>query len=185
MAPEHANGLDDGELPVDTVTAVETRLQRLKRIALFSARLLAAPSASDETSGTMGTMWTRTDGRRSARLTSTTETGDDDDTVVDGGTAQCTVEGPLTWAAATGATGEETGISGRPMMCINHASRGRASFTQKNYPTYCCDVCAISGGTEHTDNCGYRPAPEAESHVPGSAAMESMLNDTTPKKMDF
>ena len=26
MAPEHANGLDDGELPVGTVTAVETRL---------------------------------------------------------------------------------------------------------------------------------------------------------------
>ena len=98
MAPEHANGLDDGELPVDTVTAVETRLQRLKRIALFSARLLAAPSASDETRETMGTVWTNTDhGRRSARLTSTTETGDNDDTAVDGGTTQGTVEGPLTW----------------------------------------------------------------------------------------
>ena len=62
MAPEHSDGLDDGELPAGTVAVAETRLQRPKRIALFSASLLAAPSASDDTSGTMGTMWTKTDG---------------------------------------------------------------------------------------------------------------------------
>ena len=45
--PEHSNGLDDGELLAGTVTAIETRLQRLKRIARFLARLLAVPSASD------------------------------------------------------------------------------------------------------------------------------------------
>jgi len=88
MCPEHSDRLDDGELPARTVAAVETRLQRLKRIALFSAGLLAAPSASDETGGTMGTVSTTTDGRRSARLTSTTETGDDGGTVVGGGTTQ-------------------------------------------------------------------------------------------------
>ena len=71
------------------------------------------------------------------------------------------------------------------MMCVNRASRGRAPFTQKNYPAYCCDVCAISGGTEHTDNCGYRPAPEAESHVPGSVETGSMLSDATPEKLHF
>ena len=88
MCPEHSGGLDDGELPARTEAAVETRLQRLRRIALFSAGLLAAPSASDETGGTMGTVWTTTDGRRSARLTSTTETGVVDGTVVGGGTTQ-------------------------------------------------------------------------------------------------
>ena len=66
MCPEHSGRLDDGELPARTVAAVETRLQRLKRIALFSAGLLAAPSASDETGGTIGTVSTTTDGRRSA-----------------------------------------------------------------------------------------------------------------------
>ena len=75
---EHSDGLDDGELPARTEAAVETRLRRLKRIALFSARLLAAPSASDEAGGLTGTMWTTTGGRRSARLlTSTTKTGSD------------------------------------------------------------------------------------------------------------
>ena len=69
------------------------------------------------------------------------------------------------------------------MMCINHATCGRASFTQKNYPAFCCDVCAISGGAEHTDNCGYRPATETEAHVLGSVEMESMLNDSTPISM--
>ena len=53
MCPEHSDGLDDGELPALTEAAVETRLQRLKRIALFLAGLLAAPSASDEAGGTM------------------------------------------------------------------------------------------------------------------------------------
>ena len=62
MCPEHSDGLDDGELPAGTVAAVETRLQRLKRIALFSSRLLTAPSASDnQMSGALGTMWTTTD----------------------------------------------------------------------------------------------------------------------------
>ena len=64
ICPKHSDGLDDGELPARTVAAVETRLQRLRRIALFSAGLLAAPSASDETGGTMGTVPTTTDRRR-------------------------------------------------------------------------------------------------------------------------
>ena len=70
-------------------------------------------------------------------------------------------------------------------MCINHARCGRASRTQKNYPAFCCDVCAISGGTEHADTCGYRPAPETETHVPGSIETELMLNDIMPQKMYF
>ena len=182
MAPEYSDGLDDCELLVDTATAVETRLQRLKRIAFFSARLLAATSASDDqTSGALGTMWTTTDGRRSARLTSTTKTGDEEGTASGGAAADAT-DG-LTDSMATG--GGETGVPGRPMMCINHARCNRASITQKNYPAFCCNVCAISGGTEHTENCGYRPAPEAESHVPGSIEMESMLNDITPDKIYF
>ena len=59
---------------------VETRLQRLKRIARFSARLLAAPSASDgdERTERWERCGRRRTGRRSARLASTTETGDDD-----------------------------------------------------------------------------------------------------------
>ena len=126
-------------------------------------------------------MWTKTGERRSARLASTTEMGDDDDTASDGAAADAT-DG-LTDSMATG--GSETGIPERPMMCINHALCGRASFTQKNYPAYCCDVCAVSGDTEHTDNCGYRPATEAESHVHGSIEMKSMLNDITPEKLDF
>ena len=103
MSPEHSDGLDlgDGELPAGTVAAVETRLQRLKRIAIFSSRLLAAPSASDnQTSATLGTMWTKADGRRSARLTSTTETGDDDNAAPGGAVADATDR--LTGSMATG-----------------------------------------------------------------------------------
>ena len=180
--PEHSGGLGDGELPARTEAAVETRLQRLKRIALFSAGLLAAPSASDEAGGTMGTVWTTTDGRRSARLTSTTETGDDDGTVVDGGTTQGTVEGPPTWAVATDATGGVTGIPGRSLMCINHERCGHASRTQKNYPAYCCDECAVTAGSEHAEHCGVN-LRETESHVPSSVERSLMLNDTTPGEM--
>ena len=132
----------------------------------------------------MGTTWTTTDGRRSARLTSTMEMGDDDGTVVDGGTTQGMVGGPPTWAAATDATVEVTGIPGRLMLCINHARCGRASRTQKNYPAYCCDECAITAGSEHAEHCGVN-LRETESHVPGSVEMELMLNDTTPGKTRF
>ena len=135
--PEHSDGLDDGELPAGTVAAVETRLQRPKRIALFSLRLLTAPSASDnQMSGTLGTMWTATDGRRSARLTNTMTTCDNDDAASGEAVADAT-EG-LTDSMANGV--DETGIPGRPLMCINHARCGRASRTQKNYLAFCCDV---------------------------------------------
>ena len=62
MSPEHSGGFDDGELPAATVTLVETRLQRLKRMALFLAKLLATKSASGETGETIRTMWTKTAG---------------------------------------------------------------------------------------------------------------------------
>ena len=102
MSPEHSDGFDDGELAAGTVAAVDTWLQRLKRIARFSSRLLAAPSASDNetTSGTLGTVWTKTDGRRSARLTSMTATSDDDDAAPGGAAADAT-DG-LTGSMATG-----------------------------------------------------------------------------------
>ena len=57
------------------MAAGETRFERLQRIVLYSTGLLAAPSASDETGETMGSLVT-TEGRRSARLTSTTGAGD-------------------------------------------------------------------------------------------------------------
>ena len=170
-------------MPARTEAAVETRLQRLRRIALYSAGLLAAPSASDETGGTMGTVWTTTDGRRSARLASATESGDDDDTVINGGTTQGTVEGPPTWVVATDATGGVTGIPGRPSMCINHERCRCASRMQRHYPSYCCDECAYTAGHEHAEHCFVTPI--TESHVPGSTGMELTLNDTTPGEMDF
>ena len=177
MCLEHSDGLDDGELPAGTVAAVETRLQRLKRIALFSSRLLTAPSASDnQTSGALGTMWTTADGRRSARLTSTTMTGDDDD-AASGKTVVDATDG-ITDNMATGVG--ETSIPGRPMMCTNHARCGRASRTQKNYPAYCCDEYASTAGFEHAEHCGYQTALETESHVPGGVEIKLMLNDTTP-----
>ena len=161
---------------------IETRLQRPKRITLFSSRLLTAPSASDDqTSGTLGTTWTTTDGRRSARLTSTMTMGDDDADV--SGEAVIDATDGITDSMTTGVG--ETSIPGRPMMCINHARCGRASRTQKNYPAYCCDECASTAGFEHAEQCGYRTALETESHVPGSAEMELMLNDTTPGKLYF
>ena len=52
MSPEHSGGLDDAELPARTA-AGETRFERLRRIILFSGTL-SAPSASDETGGTLG-----------------------------------------------------------------------------------------------------------------------------------
>ena len=144
MSPEYSDGLDDGELPVDTPTAVETRLQRrLKRIACYSARLLAAPSASDDqTSGTLGTMRTKTDGRRSARLTSTTETGDDDDTALGGAATDAT--GGLTDGAdddeydAPWASGLPLTVPGPPSLCRNAAIYGLQAYSQRAGSDYCC-----------------------------------------------
>ena len=86
MSPEHSCGLDDAELPARTVAAGETRFERLRRIVLYSG-LLSAPSASDETGGTMGSVVTA-EGRRSARLTSLAGAGDDNDTADDDGATQ-------------------------------------------------------------------------------------------------
>ena len=86
MSPEHSNGLNDGELPARTVAAGETRFERLRRIVPYSTGH-AAPSASDETGGTMGSLMTA-EGQCSARLTSVTRTGDDNGTVDGDGTTQ-------------------------------------------------------------------------------------------------
>ena len=85
MSPEHSGGLDDGELPARTVAAGETRFERLRRIVLYPA--YAAPSAIGETGGTMGLLVATAEGRRSARLTSVTGTGDDNGTVDEDGAA--------------------------------------------------------------------------------------------------
>jgi hypothetical protein len=179
MSPEHNNGLDDGELPAGTVTAVETRLQRLKRIARFSARLLAVPSASDDqTSGTLGTMWTKTDGRRSARLTSTTETGDDGATAPGGAAAAADETGVLTDGAdgdeydAPCATGLPLTVPGPPALCRNAALCCLQADSQRAGAEYCCGACFQTRASEHSDYCRYWQNP-------GSAEMESMLNDIT------
>ena len=143
MAPEHSDGLDDGELPAGTVTVVETRLQCLKRTSLLSENLLAAKPASGATSETMGTMWTKMAGRRSARLTSSTETGDGDDTVAGGGTTQGTVEGPLTLVATVGLADGLDGaapltLPGRPALCGNVDRCGQAQRFQTGGFGYCC-----------------------------------------------
>ena len=157
MAPEHSDGLDEGELPAGTVAVAETRLQRLKRMALFSAKLLAAKSASDETSETMGTMWTKTAGRRSARLTSTTETGGDDGTATDGGTTQGTVEGPPTLVATVGLIDGYDGAApltmpGPPKLCGNaHRCRLQANRQADGFE-YCCGRCFETYAVEHSEN---------------------------------
>ena len=84
-------------------------LDRLVRSAQPS--LMSLLESDDEAGGAMGTVWTTADGRRSARLASTTETGDDDGTVVDGGTTQGTVEGPLTLEATVGLTDGHDGAA--------------------------------------------------------------------------
>ena len=106
----------------------------------------------------------------------------DNDDAASGEAVADATEG-LTDSMANGV--DETGIPGRPLMCINHARCGRASRTRKNYPAYCCDECAITAGFEHAESFGYRTALETESHVPGSIEMELMLNDTTPATMYF
>jgi hypothetical protein len=83
MMPEESDGLDDAELPSRTVAAGETQFERLRRILIY-AGTRSAPSASDETGGTLGSMQTA-EGRRSARLTSLAATDGTDDTADDDG----------------------------------------------------------------------------------------------------
>ena len=117
-------------------------------------------------------------------MASTTETGNDDDSAIDGGTTQGTVEGPLTLAAATEATGGVTGIPDMPRMCVNHERCGRAdASTMCVNPAYCCDACAYTNGQEHAEHCCATQITEP--HAPGSAEMELVLNDTTPAEMRF
>ena len=86
MSPEHSGGLDGAELPARMVAAGETRFERLRRIVLYLG-MLSAPSASDETGGTLGSVETA-EGRRSARLTNLAVTGDGNGTVDDDGATQ-------------------------------------------------------------------------------------------------
>ena len=74
MSPEHSDGLGDADLPPRTVTAGGTQFERLRRILLYSGTRLA-PLASDDTGGTLGLVQTE-EGRRSARLASSSATGD-------------------------------------------------------------------------------------------------------------
>ena len=108
-------------------------------------------------------------------------TGDDGDAAPVEAVADAT--GGITDSMITGVG--ETSVPGRPMMCINHERCGRASRTQKNYPAYFCDECAVTTGLEHEEHCVTNNLRETESHVPGSAEMELMLNDTTPGKLYF
>ena len=186
MAPEHSDSLDDGELPAGTVTVVETRLQHLKRTALFSAKLLAAKSASGATSETTGTIWTNIAGRRSARLTSSTETGDGDDTAADSGTTQGTVEGPLTLAATVGLTDGLDGaapltLPGRPALCGNVDRCGQAQRFRSGGFGYCCGRCFETYAEEHCEDCGWYPLQPP----PDTAETESTLNDITLATMHF
>jgi hypothetical protein len=84
MCPEHCDGLDDSELPTRTAAPGETWFERMRRILIYSTN--AAPAATDETGGTLGSLATA-EGRRSARLTSATGTGDDYGTVGEDGTS--------------------------------------------------------------------------------------------------
>ena len=180
LSPEHSNGLDDGELPAGTVTVVETRLQRLKRTALFSAKLLAAKSASGVTSETMGTMWTKMAGRRSARLTSSTETGGDNDTATDGGTTQGTVEGLLTLAADRLDGAAPLTLPGRPTLCGDVDRCGQTQRFQSGGFGHCCGRCFEAYAEEHSEHCGWYPTPP-----PDTAESEATLNDITPATMHF
>ena len=139
--------------------------------------------ADDGTGGTIGTVWTTTDGRRSARLTSTTETGDDDDTAVDGGTTQGTVEGPLTLEATVGLADGHDGaapltVPGRPALCRNIDRCRQEARSQIDGFQYCYDRCFQTHAAEHSEHCRWW-------HTPDSAEMESTLNDTTPATMYF
>ena len=95
------------------------------------------------------------------RLASTTEAGNDDDSAIDGGTTQGTVEGSHTLTTTAETMGGVTGIPRRPMMCINHERCRRASRTQRD-PVFCCDECEESNGYEHEDHCRLTTITESQ-----------------------
>ena len=114
-----------------------------------------------------------------------------------GGTVQDTVEGPPAFdfhrpasevARLLEAAHEAAGIAGQvdnSRSCINHEHCGRAhshSVTM-NLDAYCCDECAHTNGRIHADDCS--AVQVIGWHVPGSAAMESTLNDDTLTAMRF
>ena len=158
VIPVHSGRLDDGGLPAGTSTAVETRPQRLQRLARYSARLLAAPLASAVTRRTE--LWERRGRRRTGdappgwrarrRLKTTTSLRQEDSQLT-----KWTCSNP-TPPGCTIAGGGEPSVPGMPMMCLNHARYNRASFMQKNYPVYCCDECAHSAGFKHAVHCALR-----------------------------
>ena len=182
MSPEHSGGLDGDELPARTEAATETRFQRLKRIALFSARLLAVPSASDVAGETMGTL-TTTDGRRSARLASTMTTSDGDGTVVGGGTtqtrtaanvcAELMVPDRLVRAAQPSLLSlVDPEVPGPPKLRGNAHRCGLQAHSQTNGFDYCCGSCFQTYAVQHDESCRYWHTPDS------SAVTEMPLNDT-------
>ena len=153
----------------------------LKRIALYSKNLLAAPSASDVADETMGTTMTKADGRRSARLARETETGGGE--AAPGGTA-ADATGVFTCGAGGGdgatpcATELPLTAPGRPALCGNADRCGQASRFQSGGFGYCCGRCFQTYAAEHSEICGWW-------HAPDSAETESALNDITPATMYF
>ena len=114
-----------------------------------------------------------------------------------GGTVQDTVEGPPFFDFHRPASGVDrplgtayeaagtAGLVNNPRSCINHEHCGRAhshSVTM-NLDAYCCDECAHTNGRIHADDCS--AVQVIGWHVPGSAAMESTLNDDTLTAMRF
>ena len=80
---------------------------------------------------------------------------------------------------------ETAGLVNNPLSCINHERCGRAhshSVTM-NLDAYCCDACALTNGRTHADDCS--AVQVIGWHVPGSAAMETTLNDDTLTAMRF
>ena len=117
----------------------------------------------------------------------TTETVDDD-SGVSGGTPQGTVEGSLNLEATVGLADGHDDAASRTMpglltMCANHGCFGRALRAQADpCVLWCCDVCVSSDGCRHAEHCD---ANQTDSHAPGSAETELVLNDITPAPMDF
>ena len=98
------------------------------------------------------------------RLANTTEVGNDNDSTVDGGTTQGTVEGPLTLEATVGLTDGHGGaapltVPGRPALCPNIDRCHQAARSQTDDIQYCCERCFQTNATEHSEDCRWWHTP--------------------------
>ena len=163
------NGTVDGGGTAQSKIAFNIREERRvldRRRAALPPPVTLGSLDFPETGGStlMGDGWEAYYNKPLVRLATTTETSNDDESTVDGGTTQGTVEGPLTLEATVGLTDGHDGaapltVPSPPALCRNIDRCHQTARSQTDGFQYCCERCFQTNATEHSEDCRWWHTP--------------------------